>query len=234
MAAQLPGAATPPPNFVASANVLRLCSTFLSTVCFPGGTLLSDWPPTGRCMADHSPPSPAIQQGCNSLHCSSVQPARFSLFDNRSIKSLIEVKIHNTRYSPPIHQPSHLVLEGYQVGQAWLPFYKSVFNILNHILVLNVFGNAIQEDTISFPGMKVKLTDLQFPESLLFSKTGEAFAFLQFSGASLSHYDLSKIIEIGLSMTSASSLSTAGCIQSGLIDLCFFQFIYILILLHQG
>lgn len=77
-----------------------------------------------------------------------------------SIKSLIEVKIDNTCYSPPIHQPSHLVLEGYQVGQAWLPFYKSVFNILNHILVLNVFGNAIQEDTISFPGMEVKLTDL--------------------------------------------------------------------------
>jgi len=45
------------------------------------------------------------------------------------------------------------------------------------------------------------------------------FAFSQLSGASSDCYDVSKIIESGLAVTLASSLSTRGCIPSGLIDL---------------
>lgn len=46
-----------------------------------------------------------------------------------------------------------------------------------------------------------------------------AFAFFQSSGNSLSHYDLWKIIQSGLTMTSDSSLSISGCILLGPTDL---------------
>ena len=68
--------------------------------------------------------------------------------------------------------------------------------------------------SITFPGMEVRLTGLLFPGSSLlpFLKTGVTLAFLQFSGTSPVLQDLSKMMESGSAMTSASSLSTRGCI----------------------
>lgn len=71
--------------------------------------------------------------------------------------------------------------------------------------------------SITFSG--IKLLGLQFPKLSLFPflKTGVTFAFLQSLGISPSEW--SKITRSGLTMTSASSLNTCGCISSGSMDL---------------
>lgn len=60
-----------------------------------------------------------------------------------------------------------------------------------------------------------------FPGSsfLPFLKTGVVLAFLQSSGAFPALYDLSKMMESGLTLTSAKSLSTHGWIPPGLMNL---------------
>ncbi|KAK4810504.1 hypothetical protein QYF61_004284 [Mycteria americana] len=54
---------------------------------------------------------------------------------------------------------------------------------------------------------------------------GVTFAFLQSSGSSPSRHDRSKLIKSGLAMTSASSLSTHGCIPSGFTGLGYSQLV---------
>lgn len=74
--------------------------------------------------------------------------------------------------------------------------------------------------SITFPETEVRVTNLQFlkSSSLPFLKTGVTFAFLQYSGTSLSLHDQSTILENDLTVTSASSHSTRGCIPSGPMD----------------
>lgn len=62
----------------------------------------------------------------------------------------------------------------------------------------------------------MRVTDLYFPDSptLPFLKAGVTFAFSQSSGTSPDRHDLSKITDIHLMTTSASSLSTHECIPS--------------------
>jgi len=66
--------------------------------------------------------------------------------------------------------------------------------------------------SITFPGIKVRLTNPQFPgiSFLPFLKVDVTFTFLRFSGTSPDHHDLSKIIESGLTMTSAIGELKAG------------------------
>lgn len=59
--------------------------------------------------------------------------------------------------------------------------------------------------TITFAGIKVRLSSL---------KIGVTFAFFQISRTSPDHHELSKIIESGIVVISASSLSFCGCIPS--------------------
>lgn len=68
----------------------------------------------------------------------------------------------------------------------------------------------------------MKLTD---PGSsfLPFLKTGEMSAFPRCSDTSPRCYDQSRVIESGLAMTSAGSLSTSGCIPSGFDAFLLFQ-----------
>ena len=70
--------------------------------------------------------------------------------------------------------------------------------------------------SITFLGIKVRLTDLQFPEySLLpFLKVRMILAFCRSSGTYSSQHDWSETIESSLAMTSARSLSSYGCIPS--------------------
>lgn len=81
------------------------------------------------------------------------------------------------------------------------------------------------------------MTSLQIPRSLPFLKTEVEFAAFQSTGSPPGHHELSKIIQNGLTITSANSLSTCGCNLSGPRDLCVFtlfkQALANLVLLHH-
>lgn len=71
MSAQASGASATLPNFLSAAKVLRVHSVPLprsvtkglnrTPVLTPLWYCTSDWPPAGRCAADHNPLSPAVQ-----------------------------------------------------------------------------------------------------------------------------------------------------------------------------
>lgn len=56
------------------------------------------------------------------------------------VRILAKTERSNIRCFPFIDRASHLILEGYQVGEAQFPCLKS-----NHPLVLGMFGNCFQE-----------------------------------------------------------------------------------------
>jgi len=71
----------------------------------------------------------------------------------------------------------------------------------------------------------MRLTDMcSLDIPLAFLNTGASFAHYRCSGTFPSSYNHSKIIKSGLTMTSASSLSTSGCNLSGSMDL-YVQFV---------
>lgn len=47
--------------------------------------------------------------------------------------------------SPLIHQPSHLILNVYQVGQTLLPLGESMLTTPNDFLVLHMSGNGFKD-----------------------------------------------------------------------------------------
>lgn len=117
-----------------------------------------------------------------------------------------------------IHHAGHFFTEAYQVGQVWLFLGESYLTAPDDFLLFHMPGNARISCSITFPGIKVSLTGLYFLWSsfLLFLKIGVTFAFVQSLGTSPNNK--AKIIESGLTITSASSLSTCGFISSGHMD----------------
>jgi len=90
--------------------------------------------------------------------------------------------------------------------------------LTNPFSVLHMFANSYQEDFLHhpcrFPGGAGQPVVPQI-FLLVLLEDGSDIAFLQPPGSSPNHHDLSQIIEGGLAMTPASSLSTRGRIPSG-------------------
>ena len=93
----------------------------------------------------------------------------------------------------------------------------------DQFLVFHVFANSFQEDFLHHlrrfrGGAGWPVVPQIF--LLILLQDRRDVAFFQSSGNSPNHHGLSKIVESGLTMTPASSLSTHGCIPSGPMDLC--------------
>lgn len=91
-----------------------------------------------------------------------------------------------------------------------------------HLLGFHVFGNGFHEELLDcFPRDWGNIDQPVIPQTFLpaLLKTGVSFTFLQSSGTSLGHRDLSKIIKSGPAAILASSLSTRRCILSGPLGL---------------
>ena len=95
---------------------------------------------------DHHPLGLAVEPVFNPPHCLLIQPILHQLlYEADSAKSPTDVKVDNIHCSPIVYQASHFIIEGYQVGQAWLCCYESVLTIPNQLLVLHVTGNGFQD-----------------------------------------------------------------------------------------
>lgn len=58
---------------------------------------------------------------------------------------LAKVKVYNTRCPPLVH---NIIVEKKLVGQAWFTLDKSMLTAYDHLLVLHMFSNSLQEDLL--------------------------------------------------------------------------------------
>lgn len=76
-------------------------------------------------------------------------------------KSFTKVKVNSVDYSPFVHQSSHIIAEGYQIGQACSSLCKSLLTSPYHLLVcsgFHVLKNAFQKDFLyHLPETEVRL-----------------------------------------------------------------------------
>ena len=83
------------------------------------------------------------------VHCLLIQPVLLQLLYadlvEDSIKSLTEVKVDNILCSPFVYHANHFIVEGYWLGQSWLPCGRSMLTTPDHLLVLYVTGNSFQD-----------------------------------------------------------------------------------------
>ena len=54
-----------------------------------------------------------------------------------SVESLAEVKVNNIHGSPLIYSASHVIVESYQIGQAWFPLGESMLTTPENLLFLH-------------------------------------------------------------------------------------------------
>ena len=50
------------------------------------------------------------------------------------VESLAEVKVDNIHGSPFVYLASHVIVESYQIGQAWFPFGESMLTTPDNLL----------------------------------------------------------------------------------------------------
>lgn len=141
-------------------------------------------------------------------------------FKGDDIKVLLQSKQTITTTLPLSAESSHFVVKGYQIGQRRSPFHKSLLSTPSPHFVLRTFGNSFQDWLNHLPRDQSKADQFPWSSLLPLLKTGATFVIFQFSRSSPNHHHLSKMIESGLAMTPTSSLTTHGCITSGLVDLC--------------
>jgi len=92
----------------------------------------------------------------------------------------------------------------------------------DNLLFLHLLDDDLQDELLhhlSRDGAEADWPVVPWVLLLAFLKIGVTLAFLQSSGTSPVLQDLSKMMENGSAMTSASSLSTRGCIPLGPMDL---------------
>ncbi|XP_048781947.1 uncharacterized protein LOC125684133 isoform X2 [Lagopus muta] len=108
--------------------------------------------------------------------------------------SLAEIKVGHIHCSPPIHPARDNIIEGHQVGGARPPPAEPVLTAPHHLLFFQLSGDGIQHScSITFPGTES-------------------------SGTSPVLQHLPKTTKSGSAITSASSLSSRGCIPSAPMD----------------
>lgn len=78
-------------------------------------------------------------------------------------KRLATIKINCIHCSPHVQSASHLIFEGYHVGQAQFPSHKFMLTTPNQFLFLHMFGNGLFPGVVAswpFPVIDVRLTSL--------------------------------------------------------------------------
>ncbi|XP_048781946.1 uncharacterized protein LOC125684133 isoform X1 [Lagopus muta] len=136
-------------------------------------------------------------------HSASAQPTSLSTRLSHSFvtrmwwgtaSSLAEIKVGHIHCSPPIHPARDNIIEGHQVGGARPPPAEPVLTAPHHLLFFQLSGDGIQHScSITFPGTES-------------------------SGTSPVLQHLPKTTKSGSAITSASSLSSRGCIPSAPMD----------------
>lgn len=113
------------------------------------------------------------------------------------VGSLSKVKIKNILCSLLIHKDSHFAAEGYQVDRLWFSLCKSILTLLNHFLVLHVFGNDFKEDLSDhLPRNQCEAGKSVVPWIFFLALLEDrvTFSFFQSSESNPNCHDLSKII----------------------------------------
>lgn len=108
--------------------------------------------------------------------------------------------------------------EGFRLIKHEFPLCKSMLMTSSHH-VFHVFGTVFQDCLLYHLVRDWGKTGLD-PLPCPFSKTGVTFSFSQSSGTFPEHYDFPKIVESGLTVTLANSISTHRCILSDPTDFC--------------
>lgn len=107
-----------------------------------------------------------------------------------SVKDSSKVGVRNTYCFPVIHLVIHLIVKGYQVGQAWFTFCKSMLTTPNHLLVfmcLEMLSRRIVESSSRDQHETDQPVFLWIPLFTLL----EVSALFQSSGTSPNHCDCS-------------------------------------------
>jgi len=124
----------------------------------PLGYTDSYWPPTRLHETDHHLLGPAIQPFFNPpqslLIQHIIQQLLYVYFMRNNIKSLAVVQVVNIHCSPLIYQASHFIIEGYQVGQVWLPFGEDMLTTPDDFLVLMCLEMVSRTVPSPFKGLR--------------------------------------------------------------------------------
>ena len=61
------------------------------------------------------------------------------------VESLAEVKVDNIHSSPFVYPASHVIVESYQIGQAWFPLGESMLTTPDNLLFFNLLHDGLQD-----------------------------------------------------------------------------------------
>ena len=61
------------------------------------------------------------------------------------VESLAEVEVDNIHGSPFIYLASHVIIENYQIGQAWFPLGESMLATPDNLLFLHLLVDDLQD-----------------------------------------------------------------------------------------
>lgn len=137
------------------------------------------------------------------------------------VKSHFKVKVNDIHYFPLIHQASHLIIEGYQLGEVWFLLCKSSGWLLSATFLSSMCLEMVLRAFLLSQGHQWGWLACSYPDLPWHSwRYKVTFAAFQPLGTSPDYHDLSKISESGLAITSASSHNSHRCNPPGPVDLC--------------
>ena len=61
------------------------------------------------------------------------------------VESLAEVKVDSIHSSPLIYPASHVIVESYQIGQAWFPLGEAMLTTPDNLLFLHLLDDDLQD-----------------------------------------------------------------------------------------
>ena len=61
------------------------------------------------------------------------------------VESLAEVEVDNIHGSPFVYPDSHVIVESYQIGQAWFPLGESMLTTPDNLLFLHLLHDDLQD-----------------------------------------------------------------------------------------
>ena len=61
------------------------------------------------------------------------------------VESLAEVKVDNIHDSPFVYPASHVIVESYQIGQAWFPLGESMLTTPDNLLFFHLLHDGLQD-----------------------------------------------------------------------------------------
>ena len=95
---------------------------------------------------DDYPLSSAIQPVLNPPHWPLIQPTLPELpwedVMGDRVESLAEVEVENIPGSPFVYPASHVIVESYQIGQAWFPLGESMLTTPDNLLFFHLLQQS--------------------------------------------------------------------------------------------